>query len=131
MTYITLKMLHMVSAVASLSGFLLRGYWMMMESDRLQRKLVRIVPHIVDTVFLLSGIALIMMLNLNVLSQPWLLAKFAGLIVYIVLGTIAIKRGSTLQIRVTAFIAALAVFAYIVGVALSKSAASWLAVATI
>ena len=131
MTYITLKMLHMVSAVASISGFLLRGYWMMMESDRLQRKLVRIVPHIVDTVFLLSGIALIMMLNLNVLSQPWLLAKFAGLIVYIVLGTIAIKRGSTLQIRIIAFTAALAVFAYIVGVALLKSPASWLAVATI
>ena len=131
MTYITLKMLHMVSAVASISGFLLRGYWMMMESDRLQRKLVRIVPHIVDTVFLLSGIALIMMLNLNVLSQPWLLAKFAGLIVYIVLGTIAIRRGSTLQIRIIAFTAALAVFAYIVGVALLKSPASWLAVATI
>lgn len=131
MGYLSLKMLHLLAAIASLSGFVLRGYWMMVKSDRLQLKAVRILPHVVDTVFLLSGIALIAVLDVGAISQPWLLAKFAGLIVYIVLGSVAIKRGSTLQKRVTAFIAALAVFAYIIGVALSKSPASWLAVATI
>ncbi|MDH3614989.1 MAG: SirB2 family protein [Gammaproteobacteria bacterium] len=43
------------------------------------------------------------------------------------LGTVAIRRGSTLRIRIIAFVGALSVFAYIVGVALSKSPASWLA----
>ena len=82
--------------------------------------------HIIDTLFLLSGIALVYQLQLNVFSQPWLLAKITGLIAYIVLGTIAIKRGPTLQIRVIAFVAALATFAYIIGIALTKSPASWL-----
>lgn len=126
MTYLIIKSLHMITAIATISGFVLRGYWMMVESERLQLKLIRIAPHIIDTLFLLSGIALVYQLQLNVFSQPWLLAKITGLIAYIVLGTIAIKRGPTLQIRVIAFVAALATFAYIVGIALTKSPASWL-----
>ena len=66
------------------------------------------------------------MLQLNAFSQPWLLAKFAGLIAYIVVGTIAIKRGPTMQIRIIAFVGAVALFVYIVGVALTKSPVSWL-----
>jgi uncharacterized membrane protein SirB2 len=116
----------MITGVLTISGFILRGYWMMAQSDKLQLKVTRIAPHIIDTLFLLSGIALVWILHLNVFSESWLLAKFAGLIVYIVLGTFAIKRGPTLQIRIIAFVGALAVFAYIVGVALAKSPASWL-----
>ena len=126
MTYVMIKSLHMITGVVTISGFILRGYWMMAQSDKLQLKVTRIAPHIIDTLFLLSGVALVWMLHLNVLSEPWLLAKFAGLIVYIVLGTFAIKRGATLQSRSIAFVGALAVFAYIVGVALAKSPASWL-----
>lgn len=126
MLYWMMISLHMITAIATISGFLLRGYWMMTESDRLQLKITRVAPHIIDTIFLLSGIALVFMLHLNAFTQPWLLAKFAGLIVYIVLGTIALKRGATRQIRVVAFVAALAVFGYIVGVATTKSPASWL-----
>lgn len=116
----------MVTAIATISGFVLRGYWMMQQSDKLQLKFVRIAPHVIDTLFLLSGFALLWVLQINAFSQPWLLAKFAGLIGYIILGVIALKRGSTKQIRVIAFIAALALFAYIIGVALARSPASWL-----
>lgn len=116
----------MITGVVTISGFVLRGYWMMTQSDKLQLKVTRITPHIIDTLFLLSGIALVWMLHLNAFAEPWLLAKFTGLIGYIVLGTFAIKRGPTLQIRIIAFVGALAVFAYIVGVALVKSPASWL-----
>lgn len=126
MLYWMTKSLHMITAIATISGFMLRGYWMMTESDRLQLPITRIAPHVIDTLFLLSGIALVFMMHLNAFTQPWLLAKFAGLIVYIVLGTIALKRGATRQIRVVAFVAALAVFGYIVGVATTKSPASWL-----
>jgi len=121
-----IKSLHMITGVVTISGFILRGYWMMAQSDKLQLKVTRIAPHIIDTLFLLSGVALVWMLNLNVFSESWLLAKFAGLIGYIVLGTFAIKRGTTMQSRIIAFVGALAVFAYIVGVALAKSPASWL-----
>ena len=116
----------MVTAIATISGFVLRGYWMMIQSDKLALKITRIAPHVIDTLFLLSGVALVSILQLNALSEPWLLAKFAGLIGYIVLGMFAIKRGPTLQIRVIAFVGALSLFAYIVGVALTKLPASWL-----
>lgn len=127
MIYLIIKNLHALSALVTITGFVLRGYWMLTGSDKLQHAVTRTAPHIVDTVFLLSGIAMLVMLSLNPFSQGWLVAKFAGLIAYILLGTVAIRRGSTLQIRIVAFVGALSVFAYIVGVALSKSPASWLA----
>lgn len=126
MTYLMIKSLHMITAIATISVFILRGYWMMTQSEHLNLKFVRIAPHVIDTLFLLSGIALVSILQINALSEPWLLAKFAGLIAYIVLGTIAIKRGPTLQIRLIAFVGALSLFAYIVGVAMTKSPVSWL-----
>jgi uncharacterized membrane protein SirB2 len=101
---------------------------MLTESERLQHRVTKIVPHIVDTVFFLAGVAMVWMLHLNPLTQGWLLAKFAGLIAYIVLGTIAIKRGPTKEARAIAFVAAISVFAYIAGVALAKSPLSWLAI---
>ena len=125
MSYLTIKSIHLIAITLSIAGFALRGYWMMSQSDRLQLRAVKIAPHIIDTVLLLSGIALVYMLRLEILSQPWLLAKFVGLAVYIVLGTVALKRGSTLAIRSIAFFAALVAFAYIVGAALLKSTASW------
>ncbi len=118
--------MHICLAILTISGFLLRGYWMMTGTSKLQQRWVRVLPHFIDTAFLLAGIALIMTLHLQVMQNSWLLMKIAALIVYIVLGTIALKRGATRKIRVGAFILAILTFAYIAGVALTKSMASWL-----
>ena len=126
MLYLILKYAHMVAAVTSISGFVLRGYWMLVDSKKLQQPVARIAPHIIDTVFFLAGIGLIWLLHLEPLKQPWLIAKFTGLIVYVLLGTIAIRRGPTKPIRTIALVGAVAIFAYIVGVALTRSPLSWL-----
>ena len=126
MLYLILKYAHVVAAVTTISGFVLRGYWMLVDSKKLQHPVTRIAPHIIDTVFLLAGIGLIWLLRLEPLKQPWLIAKFTGLIVYVLLGTVAIRRGPTKEIRTIAFASAVAVFAYIVGVALTRSPLSWL-----
>ena len=125
--YSTLKIIHVCVALLTISGFMLRGYWMLTDKRKLQQRWVRILPHVVDTVFLLAGIGLIMTLHLQVMQNDWLLMKIAALIVYVVLGTIALKRGTTRKIRVTALILAVLTFAYIAGVALTKSMLSWLA----
>lgn len=125
MAYLLLKNLHTIAAAVTITGFVLRGYWMVTASNRLQDRITRVAPHIVDTIFLLSGVAMLLMLSMNPFVHAWLLAKFAGLIAYVVLGSVAIRRGSTRRIRIVAFVAAVSVFAYIVGVAISKSAASW------
>lgn len=81
---------------------------------------MKIVPHVIDTVLLLSAIVLAGILAQMGASSDWLVAKVIGLIAYIVLGMIALKRGRTLQVRIAAFIAALAVLGYILAVAFSK-----------
>jgi uncharacterized membrane protein SirB2 len=91
--------------------------------ERLQQRWVEVAPHVVDTVLLASAIALVWQLGRfeAIRAQSWLIAKIVALLAYIVLGSIALKRGSTRGIRVAAFFAAFAVFAYIVCVAVAKS----------
>lgn len=125
--YLTLKFIHVTCAMLTIAGFILRGYWMMSDSAWSQHRFTRIAPHVIDTLFLASAIALVFELKFQLLQQNWLLAKIAGLIAYIVLGLFALRLGRTLQARAVAFFAAVAVFAYIVGVAVSKSVGSWLA----
>lgn len=125
--YSILKTIHISFAILSIAGFTLRGFWMFRRSANLDRVAVRIAPHVVDTVFLIAGIWLVVLLQLNVTEQSWLIAKVVALILYIVFGVIASRRGRTMQIRTAAFTAALMTYIYIVGVALNKSPASWLA----
>lgn len=121
MSYTALKTIHVVSVAVSYLLFVMRGVWMLREPDRLARPWVRVAPHVVDTVLLASAVALAMLLQLNPFSQPWLTAKIAALAVYIVLGTVALKRGRTAATRAVAWIAAQLVFLYIVAVALTRT----------
>lgn len=120
-SYTLLKYLHLACVVLSGTGFVVRGAWMMRGSPMLARRWVRVVPHVVDTVLLASAIALAVMIRQYPLVHAWLTAKVFGLVAYIVLGTIALKRGRTRAVRLTAFAGALLVFAYIVAVAMTKS----------
>ena len=125
--YLTLKSVHVVAAVITICGFMLRGIWMLKASSNLQHPVAKIAPHVLDTVLLLAGLSLLWVLRLNPLTHAWLLAKFAGLIAYVLLGTIAIRRGPTKRIRTIALVGAIAAFVYIVGVATARSPLSWLA----
>ena len=88
----------------------------------LQQRWVKIVPHVVDTLLLTSALTLVFWSGQYPFEQPWLTAKVLALIVYIALGTIALKRGKTKFIRSLAWVAALATFTYIVVVAVTKQA---------
>ena len=120
MSYASLLVLHKLTVAISLALFLLRGAWRMMDSPMNSRKWVKIVPHINDTLLLAAAIGMLVVAGLNPLEHGWLMAKIIGLILYIALGTIALKRGKTPLQRNLAFVGALAVFGYIVAVAVSK-----------
>lgn len=126
-SYLALKHLHLTAVVLSIALFALRGGWMLMDSPQLQRRWVRIVPHLMDTVLLGSAIGLTLILQQYPFVNSWLTAKVLALIVYILLGHIALKRGSTRTIRAVAGSAALAGFGYIVSVALTHSPLGFLA----
>ena len=120
MDYLAVKHLHMSCAALSGALFALRGAWMLQGSSLLQRRWVKIAPHLIDTLLLVSALVLVFWSGQYPFAQPWLGAKVVALVLYIVLGAVALKRGRTERIRAGAFAAALAVFAYIVAVAITR-----------
>jgi uncharacterized membrane protein SirB2 len=110
----------MSCAAISVSFFILRFIWMLRGSSMLQHRWVRISPHVVDTILLVSAIAMVLWSGQIPFQQAWLGAKVMALLAYIVLGSIALKRGKTLRGKTLAFVAALVVFAYIVAVAVGR-----------
>lgn len=114
---IWLKHLHMSMAALSIAGFVLRGAWAWRAPALLRRKPVKIVPHVVDTVLLASAIGLLFVYGWNPLDHGWLLAKIGLLVVYIALGLAALKPWFAGPVRAAAFVAAVAVFAWIVVIA--------------
>lgn len=125
--YYAIKHLHVTCVALSAAGFLLRGLWMMTGSPLLQHRLTRVLPHVIDSLLLLSAITLAMMIQQYPFAAGWVTAKVLGLLAYILLGTLALKRGRTMGMRITAFTAALLVYAWIVSVAFTKQVAGFLA----
>ncbi len=125
--YLALKHLHLTTVVLSFTLFTLRGIAMLVDSPWLQRRWARIIPHSIDTVLLGSAIGLMLTLRQYPFVHSWLTAKVLGLIVYIILGSIALRYGATKPIRASAWIAALATFGYIVSVALTHTPLGFLA----
>ena len=123
--YPMFKHLHMTLALVSLLLFIYRWSLALAGSDRLQQKWLKILPHINDTLLLLFGVLLAVALQLSPGQQPWLMAKLIALVLYIGLGVMALKRPARSQ-KLVAGVAALAVFGYMVGAAVTKSAWSWL-----
>jgi uncharacterized membrane protein SirB2 len=118
---LTVKLLHQLCALISITGFVLRGLLMLADSPLRRARFVRIAPHVVDTTLLATGIALAVMTRQYPLEQAWLTAKLAALLAYIGLGMVALRFGRTRGARAAAFAAAIAVFAYMVAVALSRT----------
>jgi uncharacterized membrane protein SirB2 len=121
MLYLALKNLHVLCVIVSGSGFFMRGLWMLCDSPRLNLRWVRVVPHLVDTLLLGSAIAMAVIGAQYPFAQDWLTAKLIGLLVYILCGMMALRRGRSKATRAIYFAAALLAFAYIVSVALARS----------
>ncbi len=119
--YLLVKHVHVTCVVLSGAGFALRGAWMLTDSPLIRHRLTRIVPHIVDTLLLGSAITLVVLAGWYPTTHAWVAAKIVALVVYIVLGTVALKRGRTRAVRIVALAGALATFAYIVSVAIARN----------
>lgn len=118
-TYMIAKHLHMTLALISIAFFITRSIWAFMGSGWLQKKWVKISPHIIDTFLLASALFLLFKLQLNPFSEAgaWVAAKIIALIAYIVLGVFTLKKAKNNQMRSIFFALALVCFGYIVAVA--------------
>lgn len=119
--YTFIKIIHMSFAMISILGFLGRGILKINESPLVEKKLVKVLPHVIDTVLLASAIALVVMSGQYPWAEPWVGAKVLGLIVYIGLGVVVMRTAKTRQARIMAFALALVTAAYILMVASTKT----------
>ncbi|MCZ7565342.1 MAG: SirB2 family protein [Burkholderiales bacterium] len=118
--YVALKHLHVATVGVSYLLFFVRGAWMLADSPMLTRRWVRVVPHVNDTILLAAAIWLTTLIQQYPGTHGWLTAKVVGLVAYILIGTVAIRRGRTKHARLAAWLVAQAVFVYIVAVALTR-----------
>ena len=130
MDHVTLKLTHIILAAASLGGFMLRWFGVAAGASWVKRKPVRVLPHAVDSLFLATGIWLAIRIGQAPLADVWLTAKTLGLVAYIVLGTLALKRARTSRGRTIAFVAAVTLFGWIASVARLRDASGFLHVLT-
>ena len=118
--YVLVKHVHVISVVLSIFGFFVRGVLMLRGSSLVGARWVLIVPHINDTVLLVAALALAAMSGQYPFVAGWVTAKVFGVIGYIILGTLAFRRDSTRAKRILCWVAAMAVFGWIVSVALTR-----------
>lgn len=122
MDYPTIRTLHIACAGISIGLFFARGAMQLGGIDWRRWRWLRIAPHVNDTVLLVAAITLAVMSAQYPFVQPWLTAKVLALLLYIVLGGVALRPGLAGPVRGLAFAAALASVGYIVGAALTRSA---------
>jgi uncharacterized membrane protein SirB2 len=125
--YLAVKYVHVISVVLSLTGFFLRGILMMRDSPLLAARWIRVVPHINDTVLLLAALSLAVMSGQYPFVAGWVTVKVFGVIAYIILGALALRDAGTRRMRIVCWFASLAVFGWIVSVALTRQPLGFLA----
>ncbi|WP_312805365.1 SirB2 family protein [Atlantibacter hermannii] len=122
-TYFALKHVHILTAFLSVSLFILRYWWQYRGSAMSTKRWVRIVPHVNDTLLLGTGVALVLITHFYPFTPQgaWLTEKLFGVIIYIVLGFIALgRRPRSQQGRWIAFLLGLVVIYIVIKLATTK-----------
>jgi len=119
--FLVVKSIHLLTVALTITGFIIRGTWMIQASPLLEMRAVRTFPHVNDTLLLISALWTAAMVGQYPFINGWLTAKVIGAIAYILLGAVALTYGPTRQIRVLAFIGSLLCFTYVVTVAITKN----------
>lgn len=118
--YGAVKYVHVISVALSLTGFFLRGLLMIRASPLLAARWIKVLPHVNDTILLVAAVSLAAMSGQYPFVVGWVTAKVLGLVAYIILGSLALRAGSTREVRIVCWLAAMTVFAWIVSVALTR-----------
>ena len=116
--YWQIKWVHIAAVIASGALFLLRGIAVQAGARWAMVAPLRYLSYAVDTTLLTAALMLVTILPGALFANGWLTMKLGLLVVYVMLGTFALKRGRTPRTRLICFVAALAVYAFIISVAI-------------
>lgn len=120
MGYTSVLTIHLMTAGASLAGFVLRGVWMWRGSPLLGHRITRIAPHVNDTVLFLTAVWLATLLGYWPLPV-WLICKITAVVLYILAGAAGLHYGGSPTRKKIFFSLALGLFGYVVAIAYLKS----------
>lgn len=112
--------LHVTLVTLSVLLFAVRGLGVLAGQAWPMAGWARGLAPVIDSLLLLAGGTLWWLLQLNPTQHHWLLAKLVLLVVYIVLGTLALKRAPTRATRAVCLVAALAVVGFMASIALAR-----------
>ena len=115
-----IKNLHVIFALLSISGFVYRSFLKLNNPQKLQAKWLKISPHIIDTLLLVSAIYLVMANQQYPEVFNWVSAKILALLLYIFFGLVTLRFSKTRAGTLIGFMLSVITFAYIVGVAATK-----------
>src|SRR5262245_8640998 len=115
--YPEIRLVHIAAVIASGSLFALRGAFSLAGASWTMVAPLRYLSYTIDTVLLTAALMLMTIIHQYPFVQGWLTVKVVALILYIVLGSFALKRGATKGTRAACFAAALITFLFIVSVA--------------
>lgn len=120
--YMFLKHLHLTTIAISVTLLVLRFIGSMLQASVMQKRWVKIVPHINDTILLLTGVGLIAVTGFYPFTphSAWLTEKLLGVVIYILLGFVALREGKNKAIRTFALLGALGWIWLIAQMAMTK-----------
>ena len=123
--YIPVKSVHVAAVLASGGLFALRGLLVLSGRIWAMSAPLRYLSYSIDTVLLTAALMLATMLPGAVFSNGWLALKLLLLLIYVVLGSFALKRGRSTRSRTVFFIAAITVYAFMYSVARTHQPLGW------
>lgn len=116
--YAQIKWVHVAAVIASGSLFLLRGLLVQAGQPKFAMAApVRYLSYSIDTVLLTAALMLLTILPGAMFANGWLTVKLVLVVVYVVLGTFALKRARTPRVRTICYVIALLVFGFVLSIA--------------
>lgn len=125
--YYSLRIIHISCAILSISGFILRGIGLIQGASWMHHKATKRLPHIVDSLLLFTALVMVYLSQQYPFVLDWLTVKVICLIIYILLGMVALRWGKSQHIQIMAWFLAVCVFFFIISVAITRSPLGFIA----
>lgn len=120
--YLIFKSIHVSSVLISLILFVSRSYCLLYKPDLLDCKLIKRLPHIIDSILLFSAISMLALSGQYPgPDNPWIAAKIIAMIVYIFTGLYLFRKANSHKAIYISFISAMLIYIYIVQTAVTKT----------
>jgi uncharacterized membrane protein SirB2 len=125
-SYPQIRAVHIGAVMAGGTLFALRGAGVLAGASWPQTAALRWMSHGIDTVLLTAALMLLSSLPVAAFANHWLTAKLVLLVVYVVLGSLALKRVRGVRTRALCFVGALATYVAMLGIARTHQPLGWL-----